>query len=438
MITRYDSEIEGITFQEPPPVSRFLEGLGGSGGPATEYDGLTRAQLAAMYNEGRLPEAAYRDELQARGDGAAAIEEQVRKNKPEAGVASGPQQIAPPSFEGAAGVADPRSGVQTSTSLKSLSATDIIKGVKDGLWSAEEAYKALIQDKGYSQRAAEAELQLGLGGGGDGISPEMQALASQLETRGLGPNLSEQEIMMGAEYGFWSPDEAFQGLQAFQGMSPQEASSILQMRGWSGGGQPLAEQAGQQPNILQDFQPTRSFEETTGNPYESEAERAWYLQEAQGRGGNLGGEALGFLQNQGLGQQITPPRSGSGGLVGLGGGGGGNYNQDAAATLYDAASKAGFTGDALHRAVATALAESGGNFGANNTKGEDSRGPWQINVGAGAHPQLAGVDLYDPYIAAKEAYRISSGGKDWSPWSVWHQNVGAPAQPIYSGLVGLK
>ena len=46
--------------------------------------------------------------------------------------------------------------------------------------------------------------------------------------------------------------------------------------------------------------------------------------------------------------------------------------------------------------AATALAESGGRTDAHNDRGEDSRGPWQINVGPGANTDLAGMDLFDP------------------------------------------
>src|SRR5690606_14257347 len=92
------------------------------------------------------------------------------------------------------------------------------------------------------------------------------------------------------------------------------------------------------------------------------------------------------------------------------------YDSNVIATLYDAAAQAGFTGDALHRVVATALAESGGDCGAHNHKGEDSRGPLQV------------------YVAMRHAYTISSGGTDFSPWSVWHDWAGKPAEAIYGQL----
>lgn len=126
---------------------------------------------------------------------------------------------------------------------------------------------------------------------------------------------------------------------------------------------------------------------------------------------------------------------------------------DALATLYEAAAAAGFVGDSLHRAVATALAESPGarvgRWSDQNMNGEKSIGPWQINLDAHA-ANVPGTSLAakiawlsDPYNAAQMAFRISSGGTDFSPWSVWHQtiksggktiNVGAPAAAIYENL----
>jgi cell wall-associated NlpC family hydrolase len=69
--------------------------------------------------------------------------------------------------------------------------------------------------------------------------------------------------------------------------------------------------------------------------------------------------------------------------------------------------------------TAIALAESGGNGGAHNASGEDSRGLWQINMDA--HASWAGqLDLYDPLDNAQAAYRISIGGADISPWTTAH------------------
>jgi hypothetical protein len=120
------------------------------------------------------------------------------------------------------------------------------------------------------------------------------------------------------------------------------------------------------------------------------------------------------------------------------------YDQQAVATLYDAAAQAGFTGDGLHMAVATALAESGGKFNAENRSKlgvqENSMGAWQINLDAHA-AKVPGATfeqkvewLKDPYNAAKIAFQVSSGGTNWQPWSVWHDKYGKPAEGLYSKL----
>ena len=123
-------------------------------------------------------------------------------------------------------------------------------------------------------------------------------------------------------------------------------------------------------------------------------------------------------------------------------------------TLYDAATKAGFSGEAALRAVATAWAESPkarkGDWTDYNPNGEDSVGPMQINLRAhaknipGATFEEKAKWLQDPYNAMQAAYRISSGGTDFSPWSVWHESiktgdgktlqVGAPAAKYFAEL----
>ena len=70
------------------------------------------------------------------------------------------------------------------------------------------------------------------------------------------------------------------------------------------------------------------------------------------------------------------------------------------------ASQAGFTGDDLTTAVAIAFAESGGDPLAHGdtTMGAGSLGLWQIYVDA--HPEFAGMNLYDP---ATNALAANSG-----------------------------
>ncbi|HEU4422534.1 MAG TPA: transglycosylase SLT domain-containing protein [Pilimelia sp.] len=90
-----------------------------------------------------------------------------------------------------------------------------------------------------------------------------------------------------------------------------------------------------------------------------------------------------------------------------------------AAQIYGFARRAGFTPDEAATMTAIALAESGGNSGAHNPVGEDSRGLWQIN--ARAHPDLARkYNLYDPAQNALAAHAVSRGGLDASPWTVTH------------------
>jgi cell wall-associated NlpC family hydrolase len=86
--------------------------------------------------------------------------------------------------------------------------------------------------------------------------------------------------------------------------------------------------------------------------------------------------------------------------------------------IYRFARMAGFSPDQSATMTAIALAESGGNSGAHNPRGEDSRGLWQIN--AAAHPNLRGTDLYDPVENAKAAFGVSRGGADVSPWTTTH------------------
>lgn len=91
--------------------------------------------------------------------------------------------------------------------------------------------------------------------------------------------------------------------------------------------------------------------------------------------------------------------------------------------IYRFARMAGFSPDQAATMTAIALAESGGDSGAHNPSGEDSRGLWQINVAA--HPDLRGADLYDPVQNAQAAYRISQGGSDVSPWTTTHRGESA-------------
>ncbi|RYP83269.1 hypothetical protein EKO23_19605 [Nocardioides guangzhouensis] len=87
--------------------------------------------------------------------------------------------------------------------------------------------------------------------------------------------------------------------------------------------------------------------------------------------------------------------------------------------IYEAALAAGFTPDQATTWTAIALAESGGETGAHNPRGEDSRGLWQINVAPNVRKNIWG-DLSDPRVNARAAYDISNHGTDMRPWTTTH------------------
>lgn len=92
--------------------------------------------------------------------------------------------------------------------------------------------------------------------------------------------------------------------------------------------------------------------------------------------------------------------------------------------IYQVALQAGFSPDDAVTWTAIALAESGGDPRAHASRGEDSRGLWQINLNA--HTNRWG-DLYDPVVNARAAYEVSQGGSTLRPWSVTHAaNAGTP------------
>lgn len=76
--------------------------------------------------------------------------------------------------------------------------------------------------------------------------------------------------------------------------------------------------------------------------------------------------------------------------------------------------------------AAVAMGESRGRMSARNLSGiEDSMGPWQINTRA--HPQYNKTRLRtDPVYTANAAKEISSGGRDWSPWTVFTRGLYKP------------
>jgi hypothetical protein len=85
--------------------------------------------------------------------------------------------------------------------------------------------------------------------------------------------------------------------------------------------------------------------------------------------------------------------------------------------IYDAAISAGFTPDQATTWTAIALAESGGETGAENNSHEESIGLWQINLDA--HENKWG-DLHTAAANARAAYEISNHGTDMRPWTTTH------------------
>ncbi len=95
-----------------------------------------------------------------------------------------------------------------------------------------------------------------------------------------------------------------------------------------------------------------------------------------------------------------------------------------AGEIYLLAREAGFSPDEAVTMTAIALAESGGETGAHNQSGEDSRGLWQINFDAHAD-RMAHLDFDDPLDQARAAFLVSGEGADISPWTVTHESKGA-------------
>lgn len=84
------------------------------------------------------------------------------------------------------------------------------------------------------------------------------------------------------------------------------------------------------------------------------------------------------------------------------------------AQLVDLATRAGFPDPRM--AAAIAMAESGGVPNALGDGGV-SVGLWQINTRA--HPVYNRTQMSNPELNAEAAFRISKGGTNWKPWSVF-------------------
>lgn len=105
--------------------------------------------------------------------------------------------------------------------------------------------------------------------------------------------------------------------------------------------------------------------------------------------------------------------------------------------IADVARSAGFKGAGLERAVAVALAESGGRTDVTsppNRDGSRDRGLWQIN--SRWHREVSDRDAYNPAAAARAAYRISAHGSNFSPWSTWNNGSAQKQLPRTRQAIG--
>lgn len=94
-------------------------------------------------------------------------------------------------------------------------------------------------------------------------------------------------------------------------------------------------------------------------------------------------------------------------------------DHESALQIARTASGNGFSGNGLVLSVAVALAESSGWTRAVLVDPDCSRdrGLWQIN--SYWHGEVPDAQAFDPDGAARAAYRISSGGTDWTPWTTY-------------------
>lgn len=100
------------------------------------------------------------------------------------------------------------------------------------------------------------------------------------------------------------------------------------------------------------------------------------------------------------------------------------------ASLMDILRSVGFSGNGLRIAYAVAIAESSGNSRAHNPNagtGDNSYGLFQINMLGDMGPERrrqyglsSNEDLYDPYVNARVAYKMSNGGTKWRDWSTYN------------------
>jgi hypothetical protein len=93
-------------------------------------------------------------------------------------------------------------------------------------------------------------------------------------------------------------------------------------------------------------------------------------------------------------------------------------SSNSSSVIRQALKSAGFTQQGVDTMTAIGYAESGLRSNATaNTSKEYSVGPFQINLKA--HPYIPESEARDPTTAAKWAYQLSGGGKNYTPWTTY-------------------
>lgn len=95
---------------------------------------------------------------------------------------------------------------------------------------------------------------------------------------------------------------------------------------------------------------------------------------------------------------------------------------------------AGFRGASLHTAIAVSFAENGThdtNAAHKNADGSTDYGLWQINSVHGIDPKV----LATPQGNAQAAYRISSSGRNWQPWTTYNSGAYAAHLPAAGAAI---
>src|SRR3990167_748105 len=81
MITRYDSEVEDITFETPEEtIARILGTSAGAGGK-TPMASYSPSDLRLLWRAGRITEDEWRAELEARGNSSQAATDEIANQK---------------------------------------------------------------------------------------------------------------------------------------------------------------------------------------------------------------------------------------------------------------------------------------------------------------------------------------------------------------------